>query len=66
MTEQFTKTHFKIVDGIGTILSSLNANSGIMSIVMSWGDTQNSEDTLQMLNDYIEKFVVINSQSQHQ
>lgn len=65
MSEQFTETHFKIVDALGTILSSLNANSGIMSIVMSWGDCQDSESTLEMLNDYIKQFVV-SSQSQHQ
>ena len=55
--EQFSEVHHKIIDGLGTVLSSLGANSGIMSIVMSWGDTQDSVSTLQMLNDYIEKFV---------
>ena len=62
MSEQFTKTHHEIINGLGTILSSLNANSGVMSIVMSWGDTQDSESTLEMLNDYIK--IHINNQSQ--
>ena len=66
MSEQFTETHHKIISGLGTLLSSLNANSGIMAIVMSWGDTQNSEDTLQMLNDYIETYVTPNKILQHQ
>lgn len=57
LNEQFSEVHHKIVDGLGTILSSLGANSGIMSIVMSWGDTQDSVSTLQMLNDYIEKYI---------
>ncbi len=66
MPEQFTETHHKIISGLGTLLSSLNANSGIMAIVMSWGDTQDSEDTLQMLNDYIESYITPNNQFQHQ
>lgn len=55
--EIFSETHHKIIDGLGTILSSLGANSGIMSIFMSWGDTQDSISTLDILNDYIEKYV---------
>ena len=66
MSEQFLETHHKIIDGLGTLLSSLNANSGIMAIVMSWGDTQNSEDTLEMLNGYIEKYLTSNKELQHQ
>lgn len=66
MNEQFTETHHKIVSALGTLFSSLKANSGIMAIIMSWGDTQNSEDTLIMLDDYIEKYVTPNKQLQHQ
>lgn len=57
VTENYTKTFHEIISGLGTILSSLNANSGIMAIFMSWGDTQNSEDTLIMLNDYIDRYI---------
>jgi hypothetical protein len=66
MSEQFTETHHKIINGLGTILSSLNANSGIMAIVMSWGDTQDSEATLEMVNDYIESYLSASKQPQHQ
>ena len=59
MEEQFLDTHHKIISGLGTILSSLNANSGIMAIFMSWGDTQDSISTLQMLSDYIEKYTEV-------
>jgi hypothetical protein len=66
MNEKFTPTHRQIISGIGTLLSSLNANSGIMAIVMSWGDTQDSEATLEMLNDYIKQYLEPKSQPQHQ
>lgn len=62
--ENFSNVHHKIIDGLGTVLSGLGADSGIMSIVMSWGDTQDSMSTLEMLNDYIERY--INTQPQHQ
>lgn len=57
--EQFSEVHHKIISGLGTLFSNLGANSGIMAIIMSWGDTQNSQDTLQMLNDYIEKYIEV-------
>lgn len=66
MEEKFSKTHHKIISGLGTILSHLNANSGIMAIVMSWGDTQDSEATLEMLNDYVSKYINTNSSPPHQ
>jgi len=51
MTEKFSKTHHEIISEIGAILSRLGANSGTMANVMSWGDTQESEATLQNLKD---------------
>ena len=66
MLEKFTEEHHKIISGLGTVLSHLNANSGIMAIFMSWGDTQNSEDTLEMLNDYIVKYIKPNNLPQGQ
>jgi hypothetical protein len=59
MDEQFSETHHKIISALGTILSHLNADSGIMSAVMSWGDTQNSDDTLTALADYNSKFIPV-------
>lgn len=55
--EKFSETHHKIVDGLGTLFSHLGAGSGIMAIVMSWGDTMDSKQTLKMLEGYIEKYV---------
>ncbi len=49
----FSETHHQIIGQLGTILSHLKANSGIMAAIMSWGDTQNSADTLTALTDYI-------------
>lgn len=56
MSEKFTRTHHEIVSEIGNILSSLNADSGAMSAVMSWGDTMGSKATLNCLKDYNLKF----------
>ena len=55
--EEFSETHRKIVECIGAIASDLGANSGVMAIIMSWGDTMNSEQTVDMAMDYIEKFL---------
>ena len=66
MDEKFSKIHHKIISEIGTILSDLGANAGIMANVMSWGDTQNSEQTLVNLRDYREKHLISNNQLQHQ
>jgi hypothetical protein len=59
LEEEFSETHHKIIEGFGALLSSLGANSGIMAIIMSWGDTQDSKNTLEMVNDYIEKYINI-------
>lgn len=56
MDEKFTNIHHEIISEIGNILSSLNADSGAMSAVMSWGDTMNSKATLKSLKDYNLKF----------
>jgi hypothetical protein len=64
--EKFSKVHHEIVSEIGSVLSSLGANSGIMANIMSWGDTQDSEQTLQNLKDYRESFLEVNNQLQHQ
>ena len=56
MDEKFTNIHHEILSEIGNILSSLNADSGAMSAVMSWGDTMNSKATLKSLKDYNLKF----------
>ncbi len=66
MKEKFSKVHHEIVSEIGDILSSCNANSGIMSNIMSWGDTQDSEDTLQCLRDYRNSYLNTNKKLQHQ
>lgn len=55
--EQFSKTHYEIISELGTVLSHLKAGSGIMAIYMSWGDTMDSESTLQMAKDYNEKYI---------
>lgn len=52
MSEDFSEIHHKIISEIGTLLSSLGADSGAMAAVMSWGDTQDSAATLQMLEEY--------------
>jgi hypothetical protein len=64
MKEKFTKTHHEIIDELGTILSHLGANSGIMAIFMSWGDGQDSKSTLEMAKGYNEKY--INKKPPHQ
>ena len=56
MDEKFTNIHHEIISEIGNILSSLSADSGAMSAVMSWGDTMNSKATLKCLKDYNLKF----------
>lgn len=66
MEEQFTEIHHKITNGFGVIFSHLGANSGIMALIMSWGDTQDSISTLEMLEDYIEKYIEPNKKLQHQ
>ena len=55
--EDFSEIHHKIISGLGTILSSFGAGCGIMAIFMSWGDTQNSEETLEQLTDYINRYI---------
>lgn len=55
--EDFSETHHKIIGYLGSIVSSLGANSGVMAILMSWGDTMNSEQTLDMAKDYVENFL---------
>ena len=55
--EKFSKIHHEIISEIGNVLSSLGANSGIMANIMSWGDTQDSTETLQNLKDYREKYL---------
>jgi hypothetical protein len=60
MSEKFSKIHHEIISEIGTVLGSLNANSGVMSNIMSWGDTQDSEQTLKLLIDYRKKYLKIN------
>jgi hypothetical protein len=62
--EVFSQTHHEIIKNLGYILSSLNANSGIMAVIMSWGDTMDSENTLIMIKDYVNKY--INSQPESQ
>lgn len=57
LEEKFSEIHHKIISEIGSVLSYLGANSGIMSNVMSWGDTQDSEETLQNLKDYREEYI---------
>jgi hypothetical protein len=56
MENEFSKEHHEIINYLGTILSKLGADSGIMSIFMSWGDTQDSASTLQCAKDYVEKY----------
>jgi len=56
MEEKFTEIHHQITIEFGKILSSLGANSGVMALMMSWGDTQDSESTLEMLKDYNQKY----------
>lgn len=50
----FTKTQYAIISGIGTALADLDADSDLISIIMSWGDTQTDEDTLTRLIEYNE------------
>lgn len=66
LEEKFSKIHHKIISEIGDVLSSLGANSGIMANIMSWGDTQDSEQTLQNLIDYRKAYLEVNNQLQHQ
>lgn len=54
--EKFKSIHHEIISEIGNILSGLNADSGAMSAVMSWGDTMDSKATLNCLKDYNLKF----------
>lgn len=51
--EYFRDSHHKIIDGLGSVLSSLGADSNIMMIFMSWGDTMNSQNTLDMLTECV-------------
>jgi len=55
--EKFSETHHKIISQLGHIVGNLGASSGVMSILMSWGDTMNSEQTLDMAKEYVEKFL---------
>ena len=55
--ENFSKIHHEIVSEIVTVLTHLGAGSGIVANVASWGDTQDSENTLDMLKGYREKFI---------
>lgn len=64
LEEEFSETHHKIVDCLGTLFSSLKENSGIMALIMSWADTQNSINTLSMMEDYIKKYINIEPLSQ--
>jgi hypothetical protein len=55
--EKFSETHHKIISQLGHIVSDIGASSGVMAILMSWGDTMNSEQTLDMLTEYVDKFL---------
>ncbi len=66
LEEKFSEIHHKIISEIGDILSHFGANSGIMANIMSWGDTQDSEQTLQNLIDYRKAYLEVNNQLQHQ
>ena len=57
LKEKFSNVHHEIVSEIVTVLTHLGAGSGIVANVASWGDTQDSENTLDMLKGYREKFI---------
>ena len=64
---KLTKTQNEIVSEIGTATANLGAPSGLMSIIMSWGDTMNDKETLQALKDWnAKKFAKANKLLQHQ
>jgi len=55
--ESFSKIHHEIVSEIVSVLTHLGAGYGIVANVASWGDTQDSETTLDNLKGYREKFI---------
>lgn len=49
---KFTPTQYEILKGFSKAMDDLGAGAGLISIIMSWGDTMDDESTLQMINDY--------------
>lgn len=52
--ELYTKTQHDIIRRLTHILSSMGAQSDLISILGSWGDTMPDESILQMLNEFDE------------
>ena len=50
--QNLSDTQIQIVSEIGTAVSRLGGNSGLLSIIMSWGDTMDDQSTLDCIKDY--------------
>ena len=49
---ELTKTHHQIKDQLATAINDLGGDSGLISIIMSWGDTLTSEEVRDMLIEF--------------
>jgi hypothetical protein len=61
----FTNTQYEIIREIGELLAKFGAQSDILSIVMSWGDTMSDETTLSYLKEFNQKAEVESKADYH-
>lgn len=50
--ERLSKTHYEINDEIADAMVALGADCGLISIIMSWGDTLTSKEVRDQLIDF--------------
>lgn len=59
---QYTATQLAIIKRLSNILAEMGAQSDLMCIIGSWGDTLPDEEILQMLNDFNEReYAIVDS-----
>lgn len=49
---KYTETQLKIIASLQQLLADMGAQSDLLSIIGSWGDTLADEEILQMLNEF--------------
>lgn len=54
--ETLTSTQYAIINELATALVDLGATSGLIAIVMSWGDTLPENEILDMLKDWNKRY----------